>query len=72
MIVVFYEVRNRLFEDDTDFESSVDLAEKLEPNTFVGFMKKHGLVPPNTVGDERDHKEMLKDEIESRTSPEHK
>ena len=61
-----------MFEDDLDFESSIDLAEKLEPNTFIGFMKKHGLVPPNTVGDERDHKEMLKDEIESRRSLEDK
>ena len=72
MIVVLYEIRNRLFMDEVDHESSLDLAKRLSPNTFLGFMKKHGLLPPNTVGDERDHEEMIKEEIDARRSPEAK
>ena len=72
MIVVLYEIRNRLFMDEVDHESSMDLAKRLSPNTFLGFMKKHGLLPPNTVGDERDHEEMIKEEIDARRSPEAK
>ena len=29
-------------------------------------MKKHGLLPPNTIDDERDHEEQIKEEIEAR------
>ena len=66
MIVVLYQIRKRIIASQGNLEDAADLAKRLNVNSFLGFMKKHGLVPPNTVGDERDHEESIKEQIEAR------
>ena len=48
---------------------TVELMNKLRPNTFISFLKKHGITPPNMVGTEYDEDELMRAEIEGRRDP---
>ena len=69
MIVVTYELRDRLLGPFGPYENPSELMKSLSPNTFVSFLKKHGVLPPNTVGDEHDEETQIREEGEARKHP---
>ena len=49
--------------------NSAELTKMLQPHSFSSFLKKHGISPPNTVANEHDEEEILREEIEARKPP---
>ena len=69
MIVVTYELRERLVCPQKPGDDPAALMKQLQPSTFVSFLNKHGVMPPNTVGNEYDEDEQIRADLEARKHP---
>jgi len=58
LVLVTYELRQRLIVPPTP-EDNPDLITQLRPHTFGHFLKKHGLAPPNMMGNEFDEDQVI-------------
>lgn len=68
LIIVAYELRSRLIVPPTP-EDNPELLMRLKPHSFGHFLKKHGMVPPNMMGEEFDEENLLKEDLLERRDP---
>jgi hypothetical protein len=68
LVIITYETRERMV-CPPDPAENPELLTRLRPHTFGHFLKKHGLVPPNMMGEEYDEDFIIREEIEERKDP---
>lgn len=70
MIVVTYEIRKRLIETPKDaLDETEGQPKQMLGESFGSFLKRHGMVPPNMMGQEYDERQMQKEHEEALKNP---